>query len=231
MANSKDPSYKDYLNVLEEYYEFWAIKRNANWIELDKPYISGYYMYFDLRFDIKNRDDAWVFYECLEVVGNYVWHSNKTFKRKLSKGRYEYIRPGFGAISEDIYRNLKPAVKKYFRVAFPWSKVWNPFRPMYECTVPSYFFVEKIKPRWITHYKEHDELVEQMQAECHDKLYNKYWKWYRHGPHGVKPYAQFHNRSDRRHSKQTIKRNMQAGDFDKYEYRYQHRNSARWECW
>ena len=114
MANTKDPLYKEYLKTLRERNEIWEIERNQNWIELEKPYINGYYMVSDLRFDIKNREDVWVFYKCIELVGGRVWCRDKTFKRKLGKGKYEYIRPDFGIISEQTYTNLHPAVKKHF---------------------------------------------------------------------------------------------------------------------
>jgi len=231
MANRKDPLYKEYLKTLRERNEIWEIERNQNWIELEKPYINGYYMVSDLRFDIKNREDVWVFYKCIELVGGRVWCRDKTFKRKLGKGKYEYIRPDFGIISEQTYTNLHPAVKKHFSEISEFHKRWNPYRKQYACRVPSYYFVDKVKPRWITHYKEHDELIKQMQGECYDKLHNKFYKWYWYGPRGVKPYAKVHNRSDRRHSKQTVKRNIHSDDFDNYEYRYKHRNSARYECW
>lgn len=231
MANRKDPLYKEYLKTLRERNEIWKIERNQNWIELDKPYINGYYMVSDIRDDIKNREDAWVFYKCIELVGGRIWHRDKTFKRKLGKGKYEYIRPELGIISEETYTNIHPAVKKHFSEISEFHKRWNPYRKQYACRVPSYYFVDKIKPRWITHYKEHDELIAQMEAEANDKLYGKFWKWYRHRPSGVKPYAQVHNRSDRRHSKQTIKRNIMSDDCEQYEYRYNPRNSAKWECW
>ena len=232
MANRKDPLYKEYLKTLRERNEIWAIERNQNWIELEKPYISGYYMVSDLRFDIKNREDAWVFYKCLELVGERVWCRDKTFKRKLGKGKYEYFRPGFGTISEDTYDNLHPAVKKYFKEISIWDKRWNPFRKLYECSVPSYYFVDKIKPRWITHYKEHDELIKQMEAEACDKIENNFAKFNSMYTYkSDKPYSKARNRADRSFNKMTLKRNLKADDIETYEYRHNHRHSALWDCW
>jgi hypothetical protein len=233
--NSKHPLHKEKLKVQREIDELWKIQRNQNWIELETPYISGYYNIFDLRDDIKNRDDAWVFYECISLVANRVWWKDKSFKRKISKGKYEYIAPGFGEISEETYAKLHPAVKKYFRVVSIWSRKWSPFRNIYECHVPSYFFVTKTEPRWITHYKEFDSVIARQEAEKEDYLDSRKfwsvhcWRGYSTAP---KDYCQSYNRSDRAHNKQALSKNIRnGGDFDKYEYRYKHRHSASWDYW
>jgi len=117
----------------------------------------------------------------------------------------------------------------------PYSKRWSPFRKHYSCIVPSYYFVEKIKPRWITHYKEYDSVIKQQEDEKSDYLdQRKFWplcEWRKNG--GVpKSYRKSFTRSDRRHSKQTVKNNiMSGGEYDTYEYRYDHKHSAAWSYW
>lgn len=233
--NTKHPLHKEKLKVEEQLHELYKIQRNQNWVELDVPYKDGYYRYHDLRDDIKNRADAWVFRECLQLVGHRIWARDKSFKRKLGKGKYEYLHPGWGEISEDTYKNLHPAVKKYFSEVSPYSKRWNPYRKYYACTVPIYYFVEKTKPRWITHYKEHDAVIEQRIDELDDYLDSKkFWNVHLWRGYGGAPKEDrvFYSRSDRRHGKQTLKRNIMSGDdCDKYEYRYAHRHSARYDCW
>lgn len=234
--NTKHPLYKEKIRLQKEEAELDAIQRNQNWIELEKPYISGYYKVFDLRSDIKNRDDAWVFYECINLVGTKCWWKDKTFKRKVKKGKYEYVSPGFGLISEETYVSLHPAVKKCFSEIDHYHKYWSPFRKQYSCNVPFYFFVTKIKPRWITHYKEFDSVIAQKEAEIHDKLWSPEMYpvngWYSDRP-GLSSYVKCKNRSDRRVNKQTLHRNLMSGgeDMDKYEYRYNHKHSALWEYW
>lgn len=191
-------------------------------------------MVFDLRDDIKNRDDAWVFYECIKLVAKTVWWKDKSFKSKIRKGKFEYIQPGFGSISDKTYDNLHPAVKKYFSEIKIWDKNWRPLYKSYECSVPSYYFVTKIKPRWITRYKEFDSVIEKQIDEKEDYLRSeKFWAilgWYGTAP---KSYCKGYNRSDRRNTKQTNYRNiMNGGDnFDGHEYRYAHRHSASWDYW
>jgi len=235
--NSKHPLHKEKLAVEEQLGKLYEIRRNQSWIELDVPYKSGYYLSFDLRDDIKNRSDAWVFYECIRLVGKTVWWKDKSFKRKISKGKYEYYQPGFGEISENTYTYLHPAVKKYFSEVKWYDKGWNPYRKTYSCRVPSYFFVTKTEPCWVTHYKEHDNVIEAEISELRDYLNSKkfwplggYYSWSRGG--APKDYRKSYTRSDRRHSKQTAKKNAAAGDdCHKYEYRYSHRHSARYDYW
>ena len=232
--NSKHPLHKEKLRVEKELVELHQIQRNKNWIELEKPYKSGYYISYDLRDDIKNREDAWVFYECLDLICIKKWWKDKTFKHKLGKGKYEYITPGLGEISEWCYDNLVPAVKKYFTEIPVWSKKWSPFRKTYECNVHRYYFIEKKSPRWITHYQEYDSVIIKQEAELDDYLEQKKF-WGLGGRYGwgsaPKSYVKGHNRSDRRNSKQTIKRNIASDELDKYEYRYNHRHSAAYDYW
>jgi len=233
--NTKHPLHKEMLKVERELSELYEIQRNKNWIELDVPYKDGYYKYSDLRDDIKNRADAWVFYECLRLVGDRIWSRDKSFKKKIRKGKYEYLVPSFGEISEDIYRNAHPAVQKYFALVSPFSKRWNPYRKSYTCTVPSYYFVDKIKPRWITHYKEYDAVIEKRIRELDDYLDSeKFWNVYLwHGRGGIpREFTKPFTRSDRRHNKAALKKNVDNGDdYDACEYRYAHRHSARWDYW
>lgn len=234
--NTKHPLYKEKLKVQKEIDELYEIKRNQNWIELEKPYKDGYYKFWDLRDDIKNRDDAWVFYECIRLVGEKIWNKDKKFRKKIKKGKYEYKSPGFGYISEKVFDGLEPAVKKHFEEIRWYDKNYNPYFKRYKCIVPSYYFVEKIKPRWVTHYKEFDSVIAQQIDEKEDYLRSeKFWPvlgWYGGAP---KSFCQPYNRSDRRNNKRTVHRNISQNDenydFDKYEYRYNHRHSARWDYW
>lgn len=233
--NTKHPLYKEKLKVQRDKWELEKIQDNQNWIELEKPYKDGYYKVWDLRDDIKNRDDAWVFYKCIKLVGERVWNRDKSFKKKVRKGKYEYVSPGFGYISERVYEDLEPEVKKYFYKITYGDKDYNSFWPRYRCMVHTYFFVTKIKARWITHYKEIDSVIESQINEKYDELSSKkfydvqIWRDANPPKDFIKPY----HRSDRRNSKQTVYKNMMFGgdEFDNYEYRYHHKNSASWDYW
>lgn len=235
--NTKHPLYKEKKKIERELDALYEIQRNQNWIELETPYRSGYYMVLDLRDDIKNRADAWVFYECIKLVGKRVWWKDKSFKRKIKKGKYEYVRPGFGEISEKTYQNLHPAVKKYFIEVEPYNGTWFHSGKAYACTVPSFYFALKTKPRWITHYKEFDNVILQREDELWDELHSGKFRpvntRFGNDRGGLSSYANCHNRSDRRNNKQTLQRNIMNGgeDMDEYKYRYNHKHSAIWEYW
>lgn len=233
--NTKHPLYKEKKRIERELDSLYDIQRNQNWIPLEKPYKNGYRKVFDIREDIKNRDDAWVFYKCIELVGVTSWSREKSFKKKIKKGKYEYVNPVFGYISEKVYQNLHPAVKKYFHEIDSYNKNYSPYWKRYACHVPSFYFIIKTKPHYVTHYKEHDAVIERQIAELDDYLDSKpfwsvhLWRGYSGAPKDARV---FYSRSDRRHSKQTLKNNIDAGDdCDKYEYRYNHRHSARWDYW
>lgn len=230
--NTKHPLYKEKLKVEEEIHQLWKIQCNKNWIELEKPYKNGYYKVWDLREDIKNRDDAWVYYECIKLVGEKIWGRDKTFKKKIKKGTYQYVSPGFGYITERAFENLIPAVKKHFSEVGPYSKYYNYYEKRYTCTVHTYYFVEKVKAHWVTHYQEFDSVLDSQINEREDYIRSqKFWPilgWYTGAP---KDFVKGYNRSDRRHSRQTVQRNIVSGgdDCSEYEYRYQHRHGARWD--
>jgi hypothetical protein len=232
--NTKHPLYKEKLKIERELNELEEIKWNANWIPYDKPVKNGYRMVFDLRDDIKNRDDAWVFYKCIELVGGKTWCRDKSFRKKVRKGKYEYIYPGFGYISERTYELLQPAVKKYFSEIGPGHKSYNPYFKRYTCVAPSFYFVNKVKPYYVTHYREHDSVIERQIAEKRDALWgDKFYeiKTWRSGS-APKDFRMDFTRSDRRHGKLTVKRNVSnGGDYDDYEYRYSHRHCAAWYYW
>lgn len=114
--NTKTDPYKETLKPEREIYELEEIQRkNTRWVKLDVPYRNGYYKTYELRPDIKNRDDAWVFEEILRITAKKIFDKKKHFRIKYKKGHYEIRRPGFRYISEKAYFDLKPQVKKYFR--------------------------------------------------------------------------------------------------------------------
>jgi hypothetical protein len=231
--NRKNPHFKEWLKVWEEVQTLIDYKRNRNWIPLEKPYRKGYWMSFDLREDIKNREDAWVFYTCIELFGTHTWCKDKTMTYKSRKKKPEPIALEKKLISEEKYENLPSAVQKYFSESSSYNKGWNPYRKTYYCNVPDYFFVYKLEPRWITHYQEVDSVIEQEISEKRDYVdkspkFQNVGKWSYNAP---KSFCKFLNRSDRRLNKQVLQKNLMSEDWDKYEYKYNHRHYAKWLYW
>lgn len=233
--NTKHPLYKEKLRIERELDFLYEIQDNQNWIELEKPYKNGYWKYFDLRDDIKNRQDAWVFYKCVELIGGSVWNRDKKFLSKRGKGKYEEIIPSKSKISKEKYDSLPPAVQHYFSEVMWYEKSWNPYRKTYKCNL-TYELVYKIRSCWVTQYREKDSIIEIKIAEKRDYLnsekFIKINTRFGKDRGGLSSYANCKNRSDRSHSKQTLHRNIKDADgFDKHEFRYNHKQSAIWEYW
>ena len=232
--NSKNKNFKEWLKICKDIQNLEYAKRNQNLIPLDEPYKNGYWVEFDLRKDIKNRVDAWVYETCIEISGSYSWCKDKTMKRKLSKGKYEDIVLEFRSIEERKYQNLPIQVQKCFFEIRYGSRDWNPFVKKYDCVIPRHFFVYKLTPRWITHYTELDSVLEKEIAEKEDKVYkNKKFlglseRNYDSVPKG---FCKTFNRAFRSKNKNSLKRNISSPDNDQYEYLYSHKHSARWYYW
>jgi hypothetical protein len=235
--NRKNPHFKEWLKTWNEIQVLEDYKRNQNWIPLENPYRKGYWISLDLREDIKNRQDAWVFYMCIDLIGTTTWCKDKTMTNKSKKSKPQPIVLDRRVISEEKYQSLPSAVKKYFLESSYYNTGWNPFRKTYYCNVPDYFFVYKLEPRWITHYKEVDSLIEQEIDEKRDYILsgkNKkfigvgHWNSYNSAP---KSFCKFLNRSDRRLNKQVLQKNLMSEDWDKYEYKYNHKHYAKWLYW
>lgn len=234
--NKKHKHFKEWLKIYNEIDVLRDYRRNQNWIPLEKPYKSGYWTFYELRDDVKNRADAWVFEKCLELTSRANWCRDKSMTVKYKKGRIEHIFPERKHISKDVYENLHPTVKKHFAPIESWDKAnWHPIYPRYYCTVPDHFFVQKVAPRWITHYQEVDSVIEQEYTEKSDYIYGHpkfrgVGKW-SSGGSAPKSFTKFYNRSDRFFNKHVLKRNLSESGMDKYEYRYNHKNSATWDWW
>lgn len=223
--NRKDKFYKEYLKVQDRYDELWDIKRNQSLIKLDVPYKRGYNKTYDLRSDIKNREDAWVFYKCLELINGSIWCVNKKFLSKSGKGKYVERVPQKNWINESTFESLRPQVKKYF------YKVEKQYRRIeYHCSL-SFELVFKIKPNLITHYRQHDELIEQEFAEIRSLLLYKFYKFEYGYRSFTGSYQAINNRKDRAFNRACLEKNKKVEDFDKYEYKYKHRHSAIYDAW
>ena len=235
--NRKNPHFKEWLKTWNEIQVLEDYQSNQNWIPLESPYKKGYWISFDLREDIKNRQDAWVFYECIKLFGTTAWCRDKTMTYKYRKSKPQLIVPEKRVISHEKYESLPSAVQKYFSEAGYYHKGWNPFRKSYYCNIPDYFLVYKLEPRWITHYKEIDSVIEQEISEKKDCIYSNknpkfigVGKWHAYGS-APKSFCKHLNRSDRRFNNQMLQKNIMSEDFDTYEYKYNHKHYAKWLYW
>lgn len=148
--------------------------RNQGWIELEEPIHNGYYAEWVLRDDILRRDDAAAYQEALDACKDKIWGRTPDFKFKNKKTkRWEQINPKLKDIKKEVYEKLSPTAKKlfventgkerrYWRYGF--SDKW------YTCTL-SYELVVKVTKAFITHRREHDGVLYQMDAENERMMY------------------------------------------------------------
>lgn len=167
--------------------------RNQSLIELDEPIHNGYYAEWILRDDIQRRQDAAVFQEALDICKNSIWGKTPDFKFKNRKTKqWEYRKPELKIIDKKQYETLSPSAKKFFIESRKSQKYWRVGYndKFYACTL-SYELVVKVTKAYITHRREHDNVLYQMDAENEKRMYqvagngnpwgynNGNSKWYR----------------------------------------------------
>jgi hypothetical protein len=167
--------------------------RNQSLVELDEPIHHGYNAEWILRSDIEKREDAHVFQEALDACKKMIWGKTPEFRVKNSKTkRWENVKPGLKKINKAKYDALSPSAQKFFFETTKSAKYWRVgFNDKeYQCTL-SYELVVKITKHYITHRREHDNILYQMDAENEKMLYKvagndnpwgagkNYPKWYR----------------------------------------------------
>jgi hypothetical protein len=160
---------------------------NQGWIELDKPQHDGYFAEWVLRDDIKRREDAQFFQEALDACKERIWSRTPEFRIKNRKTKkWEHVNPKLIDINKEKYESLSASAKKFFfestdkihrrrwRIGF--SDKW------YSCTL-SYELVVHVSKSFITHRREHNNILYQMDAENEKMMYqiagsnNNPWGW------------------------------------------------------
>lgn len=185
---------KALIRLRMKYDELRHSIRDQGWVELDEPVHHGYNAEWILRDDILKRDDSAAYQEALNVCNHKIWSKNPDFKYKNRKTkRWEVVRPALRKINKDTYEKLSPTAKKFF--CEDTSKDRRYWRygytdKSYLCTL-SYELVIKITKSYITHRREHDNVLYQMSAENEKMMYiiagndnpwgydNGYPKWYK----------------------------------------------------
>jgi hypothetical protein len=71
--NKKWAKEKEFRRLKNEFFDNRQAQRDLGWVELEKPIFSGWNAILDLRSDIKNRDDSWVFEWICKNLTVYVY--------------------------------------------------------------------------------------------------------------------------------------------------------------
>jgi hypothetical protein len=147
--------------------------RNQGWVELDKPIHHGYYAEWVLRSDILNREDAHVYQEVLDACAERVWSKNEEFKYKDYKTKkWVFYNPRLIKINKEKYEKLSPSARKHFVEDLTPNKNWRYgySNKQYHCTLSYELIVLKSKA-YITHRREHDNVLKQIESEIKKDLY------------------------------------------------------------
>lgn len=147
---------------------------NQGYIELEKPIPHGFNAEWVLRDDILRRDDAWAFQEALDACNETIWSKDVSFKAKDYKTKKWYVKqPKLKCINKEAYEKLSPTAKKFFVEDISYERRYWRYGfndKYYRCTL-SYELVVKITQSYITHRREHDSILYQIDAEIEDQLY------------------------------------------------------------
>lgn len=177
--NKKEKKDKDILVYSRELDKLHRITREAPLIPLEKPYQNGWTKFFVLRDDYTRRNDAHVFRNILKVV------STEAFCRKMNflDRRGKPYGPGLRIIGKNEWEMLgwTDQYKKYFHYGL------HPYKGVYGTTgvqegwklLREFFFVEAVKPHFVTHLRTHYPEVEARKAYIYNKFERgQLWKRY-----------------------------------------------------
>ncbi len=165
LLNKHDKKYKEFVKLRHQLDEVNRKLRTLPWVELDEPYQRGWIIYYDLRDDIKRREDYPEIRETVEKGYSEVYIRNpkyvKAVRAKASliftskNGKHSYdLYPHRKKLSDREHDKLQSYSKKYFSLEDdrkPWG--WS---NSYRIHVPTYWLVVKVKPCMVTHERMFD---------------------------------------------------------------------------
>lgn len=146
--------------------------RAQGYIELEIPIHDGYNANYILREDILNREDADMFQEALDLCKKEIWCKNKSFRFKNHKTKkWEVWKPILKTINKSQYDSLSAGARRFFYETRIKNKHWrNGFSDKeYHCSL-SYELKIVITKSYITHRREHDSILYQIDAEIEKEL-------------------------------------------------------------
>jgi hypothetical protein len=219
MARDKYFEAERQWRALEQRYEAnLAAQRALGWVDLDEPRFIGYKKNLILRSDIANRADAWVFQTIIDRFGTTVTSRKKDFLIYEWKTRKHYVQhAGVREITKSEYDQLTPQVQKWFAEETCSLHLWS---KRYYCTVPHFFFEEKMSRNYLTKVRLADNLLEQDGAEIKkemrsNSLFNKIdGYWYGDNWNAPKWYRRHLNRRQKTKAKKLIHNFLRNGEED-----------------
>lgn len=197
--NKKEERKKKILRLRQEMWDIYDAIGNQGWIELEKPIHRGWNAEYVVREDFARGKHGRALQEVLDICGVSVFSRREDFKYKCyDTKKWEVKLPEFGSISEEEFETLSGEAKRYF-----WCSD-NPryVRKTYDCIVEKWKYTVVKSKNYLTHYREHDEVLYQMIGEIEAKIegeyYGEFWKPYNNG--GLGDYIRAINKGARRNN-------------------------------
>lgn len=235
--NKKWAKEKEFKRLKEKLHVNRRAQRDLGWVDLEKPIFNGWNAVLDLRSDIKNREDSWVFEWIAKNLTYSVYFKRiEDFPWNKRSFSGEYLIPHIRFISEEIYNNLHPQIKKYFTLdtygfRFKGTKKYADYKyrfgDWYICTVPDFYFEIKYTKSYKTRVRLIDEILLQEEDDIEKEIYAYYFDEFYYYKSAPRHFRNHLNRIQRQRSKKDIIREINGED-PKYTPNYK---NAKWLWW
>lgn len=159
MLNKYDLKYKEFISLRKKLYDLDDRLKEVPLVELEIPYQRGWEVYFDLKEDIKRRDDVDIIYEVLNLSYRGFITRNVKLVKAIRKGEKSYKAhkrdSGTSVYNHFYHRRLYnfAFTKEHKRYAKYCNedcyKYYDGKRYYY--SLPEYWLVFKTRPNIITH--------------------------------------------------------------------------------
>lgn len=180
MLNKKDKKYKEYLKLVKKVDEVGTKFYRQELVKLDEPYQCGWEIIYDVREDIKRREDYPYIKELIELsyYPNYTRNVNLVRAIRRKENSFQGKR-GIVLVNsclphrKDLYKedlvNLK--LNKWYELDERHPSYIKYKREIYKLTLPSYWLVLKVKPYIVTHTRGRDAELESEYDKLRKELY------------------------------------------------------------
>lgn len=234
--NKKEEQKKEFLKLINRYHDLLIVKRNPEYIKLDKPIHYGYEIYWSVNENFLNTEYGSEIEALIEEFGVTSWCKDKTFLKKNWKGNYLAIEPYFKRITSDEISRYQSWVKKWFIIDYlePIRLDWYGREVItYRLNFPKNTIVKKIRPYYLTHREIlRPDLMSELSVLEGLLLSDKFYglkKKYDLGNFSDKPWAKIRNRKDRRFNKNVLNKKLSSDK--EIEFRFNHKKSALRDWW
>jgi hypothetical protein len=172
--------HKLYIKLRNRMDDIYSEIRKLPLVELKEPYQKGWVIKFELREDIKRRDDAGIIQKVVNM-SFYEGYTNKVDQVKAirrgerkvlnKRGNWVDLIPHRRGLSEKEYQSLTPQEQKYFSLDTLNDRYTKWGYKSYIGRIPAYYLVLKARPNIITHVRLKGGELEAEYEQIRHRLY------------------------------------------------------------